>query len=47
MIQKTYLMLLTLALLIGSLALIGCNTVEGLGKDIKRGGEKIERAGRN
>ncbi|WP_438883298.1 entericidin A/B family lipoprotein [Bacillus cereus group sp. Bce013] len=25
----------------------GCNTVEGLGKDIQRGGEKIERVGRS
>ncbi|QEW08648.1 entericidin A/B family lipoprotein [Nitrincola iocasae] len=38
-------MLLTLILLLGSLTLSGCNTVEGLGKDIQRGGEKIERAG--
>jgi predicted small secreted protein len=45
MIQKTSLMLLTLILLLGSLTLSGCNTVEGLGKDIQRGGEKIERAG--
>lgn len=22
----------------------GCNTMEGLGKDIKKGGEKIEKA---
>ncbi|WP_417582022.1 entericidin A/B family lipoprotein [Nitrincola sp.] len=47
MIQKTYLMLLTLILLLGSLTLSGCNTVEGLGKDIQRGGEKIERVGRS
>ena len=25
-------------------ALAGCNTVEGLGKDIKKGGEAIEKA---
>ena len=25
-------------------ALAGCNTVEGLGKDIKKGGEAIETA---
>lgn len=32
--------------LICSLLLIlqGCNTMEGLGEDIKEGGEKIERA---
>ena len=26
------------------LALAGCNTMEGVGKDIKQGGEAIERA---
>jgi predicted small secreted protein len=26
------------------LALSGCNTIEGLGKDIKKGGETIEKA---
>jgi predicted small secreted protein len=24
--------------------LAGCNTVEGIGKDLKKGGEKIEKA---
>ncbi len=47
MIKKVNLVLLTLLMLLGSLSLTGCNTVEGLGKDIQRGGEKIERAGRN
>ncbi|MCD8513965.1 entericidin A/B family lipoprotein [Nitrincola schmidtii] len=47
MIKKVNLVLLTLLMLMGSLTLTGCNTVEGLGKDIQRGGEKIERAGRN
>jgi predicted small secreted protein len=27
-----------------ALALSGCNTLEGLGKDIKKGGETIEKA---
>ena len=27
-----------------ALALAGCNTVEGVGKDIKKGGEAIEKA---
>jgi predicted small secreted protein len=27
--------------------LAGCNTVEGVGKDIKKGGEAIEKAGKN
>ncbi len=27
-----------------ALALAGCNTVEGVGKDVKAGGEKIEKA---
>ncbi len=24
--------------------LVGCNTVEGIGKDLKQGGEKLEKA---
>lgn len=28
----------------GSLLLTGCNTMEGLGKDIQKGGEKLERS---
>ncbi len=27
-----------------ALALAGCNTMEGIGKDIKKGGEVIEKA---
>ncbi|MDH5265771.1 MAG: entericidin A/B family lipoprotein [Betaproteobacteria bacterium] len=27
-----------------ALVLAGCNTVEGVGKDIKKGGEAIEKA---
>ena len=35
----------TLFVLMASLYLLaGCNTIEGLGKDIKTGGEKIEEA---
>ena len=26
--------------------LAGCNTVQGIGKDIKKGGEAIEKAGK-
>lgn len=29
---------------IASAVLTGCNTVEGAGKDVQKGGEKIERA---
>ena len=32
------------ALLAALYLLAGCNTIEGLGKDIKTGGEKIEDA---
>ncbi len=28
-----------------AMLLYGCNTVQGIGKDIKQGGEAIERAG--
>ena len=33
-----------LFILLAALALAGCNTVEGVGKDIKKGGEAIEKA---
>jgi predicted small secreted protein len=33
-----------LVILASAYVLAGCNTVEGVGKDIKRGGEKIEKA---
>jgi predicted small secreted protein len=33
-----------IALLLAMVVLAGCNTVEGLGKDIKKGGEKLEKA---
>jgi predicted small secreted protein len=37
----------TLAILIASLALLaGCNTVEGVGKDIQKAGQTIEGAAR-
>jgi predicted small secreted protein len=34
----------TIALLLAMLVLAGCNTMEGLGKDIQKGGEKLEKA---
>ncbi len=34
----------TIALVMAALVLAGCNTMEGLGKDIKKGGEKLEKA---
>ncbi len=33
-----------ISLLLAVLFLAGCNTVEGLGKDIKKGGEKLEKS---
>lgn len=33
-----------LGIIVAALALAGCNTVEGLGKDVKKGGEAIEKA---
>jgi predicted small secreted protein len=32
------------ALLLAALVLAGCNTIEGMGKDIGKAGEKIEEA---
>ncbi|NJD25644.1 MAG: entericidin A/B family lipoprotein [Betaproteobacteria bacterium] len=34
----------TVIVIASLIALWGCNTVEGLGKDIKKGGEAIEKA---
>lgn len=33
-----------LCVIIAALALAGCNTVQGIGKDVKKGGEAIEKA---
>ncbi|MBI3222431.1 MAG: entericidin A/B family lipoprotein [Nitrosomonadales bacterium] len=33
-----------MALVVAALMLVGCNTFVGLGKDIKKGGEKLEKA---
>ncbi|MGC2165030.1 MAG: entericidin A/B family lipoprotein [Gallionella sp.] len=35
---------LALALMMAALFLAGCNTMEGVGKDLKKGGEAIEKA---
>lgn len=36
--------IVTLALLAGSLAVAGCNTIEGIGKDVKSAGQTVEDA---
>lgn len=33
-----------ISLLLAVLVLAGCNTMHGLGKDIQKGGEKLEKA---
>jgi predicted small secreted protein len=33
-----------LAILLTALALVGCNTVKGMGQDLQKAGEKIEDA---
>jgi predicted small secreted protein len=33
-----------ICLLLAVLVLAGCSTMEGLGKDIQKGGEKLEKA---
>lgn len=35
---------LTIAALLGMVVLTGCNTVKGLGRDIEKGGEGLQRA---
>ena len=43
MIKKTFTSLFAVLFLASTMAAIsGCNTVEGAGKDIERGGEKIK-----
>lgn len=37
-------MLMVIFSFMAVVSLAGCNTVEGVGKDIKKGGEKIEKA---
>ncbi len=37
-------MMRVIALFMAVLFLTGCNTMEGLGKDIKQGGEQLEKA---
>jgi len=45
MIKKVLLCLATLSFVTASgAALTGCNTVQGAGKDIERGGEKVQDA---
>lgn len=33
-----------IALLLALFVLVGCNTVEGIGKDLKKGGEQLEKS---
>jgi len=43
MIKKTFLLILTTLFLTGTAAAVtGCNTVEGAGKDIEKGGKAIK-----
>lgn len=43
MFKKTFALMLTAMFLAGTLAtLTGCNTVEGAGKDIEKGGKAIK-----
>jgi entericidin B len=41
---KKELMMKVVGLFLATLMLVGCNTMEGLGKDIQKGGEKLEKA---
>ena len=36
--------MIAIALLLAVFVLAGCNTVQGLGKDLQKGGEKLEKA---
>ena len=39
--------LITLLVLVSIAGLIGCNTIEGAGKDIQRGGEAVSDAAKD
>ncbi len=41
--MKKFISALTLILSLSLLGVTGCSTVEGLGKDIQKGGEAIEK----
>ena len=43
-IPKQFLKRILFAFLASLYLLAGCNTIEGMGKDIQKGGEKIEEA---
>jgi entericidin B len=44
MARKLVTLLSLLGFAIAAMAITGCNTVEGAGKDIKAGGQAIEKA---
>ena len=37
---------ITLILLVMMLSLAGCNTIQGIGKDVEKLGEKVQEAGK-
>ncbi len=44
-LRTSFRRLFALSLCLAAFALAGCNTVKGVGKDIKKAGEKIEEVG--
>lgn len=40
--KKSAVIILFAVLLLSPLAMLGCNTVNGLGKDIEKGGQKLQ-----
>jgi entericidin B len=42
MFKKTFVLIITSLFLAGTVALTGCNTIEGAGKDIEKGGKAIK-----
>ena len=42
--RKTVVLLSFIGFAIAAMAITGCNTVEGMGKDMKAGGQAIEKA---
>ncbi len=40
-------LLVTAALFVSMGAVVGCNTIHGAGKDVERGGEKLQEAAKD
>ena len=44
LILETHMSKMIAALAMATVVLTGCNTIKGMGKDVQRGGEKVQQA---